>query len=923
MADTERAATTLATPAHPAATTNAAAAAATASSSNGDGDHEMSAVDQSAAAGSATAPTVAGGAQPQRADVCPAFNTPAGCQNSGCQLLHQAGAVDADGAARDPATPAAPESTQGPLLVKSCKPCMWHRAGSCRRGEECWFTHDVTSGDGRGTEQPGAAQPGAASSSAGPSSGPAAQAAAASTGPGSGNVPANAANGPASATAQTTQEASADAETCSICIEVPAIYGLLEHCNHVFCQDCLRKWRKTQRRVETFRNSDVTQRCPICRAPSHFVVPSPISLRDEDKTNFIATFKQTRSKQPCKHFEKSKEQQNVLFCPFGDDCHYAHQITPDGPRHLFGRGATECLHQFRRRGRAGAAANQQGQQAAGQQGQQAAAQQGQQAAAQQGQQAVAQRAAGQPAAAQQAADGQRAAVQPAAGRQANAARAQGRQPPPQPVGEARAQRLAALVNARAGQQPPAQPRNARAQRVAAQPRNAAAQRAPAQPINAGAQRAAFDPYDERAYEIPPGLRGNAEVEGAQARLFAALDNLRTIRARTAALAAGLGLQTRPASLLNAGAQNRPAPALLDPRAVRPPVQTLNEVRAERRLAGPFYRAGPERAPAQRPAAQRPAAQREPAQRSAAQRAPSQRAPAQPPRPSDANPLANPSDGRVAGSLGGIRDSLQGFFGIFQGRAQSGADAAGNASGSGARPGTHNEGGAAGARPPGARRVAGEDSDSDEAVFYDYDEDVGDAEAPQSRRDGRAVRESDGQDGRTASGSNSRQSGAPSHRPPTAAAGPSRAVAAGSGLAQAALPSTGLQQSASSIRDQQARRGAQDSDDDILDGDDLLYSDDDMDSEDDFMADMLEAARMSLGLGPHDEVPIEYVAGLQNTERARQGQRAEPARSDRNRPAAASAAGDGGRPRGEGGPAPPRPAARSQPDADGDVEMGDS
>ncbi|EPQ31703.1 uncharacterized protein PFL1_01036 [Pseudozyma flocculosa PF-1] len=786
MADTERAATTLATPAHPAATTNAAAAAATASSSNGDGDHEMSAVDQSAAAGSATAPTVAGGAQPQRADVCPAFNTPAGCQNSGCQLLHQAGAVDADGAARDPATPAAPESTQGPLLVKSCKPCMWHRAGSCRRGEECWFTHDVTSGDGRGTEQPGAAQPGAASSSAGPSSGPAAQAAAASTGPGSGNVPANAANGPASATAQTTQEASADAETCSICIEVPAIYGLLEHCNHVFCQDCLRKWRKTQRRVETFRNSDVTQRCPICRAPSHFVVPSPISLRDEDKTNFIATFKQTRSKQPCKHFEKSKEQQNVLFCPFGDDCHYAHQITPDGPRHLFGRGATECLHQFRRRGRAGAAANQQGQQAA-------------------------------------------------------------------------------------------------------------AQRAPAQPINAGAQRAAFDPYDERAYEIPPGLRGNAEVEGAQARLFAALDNLRTIRARTAALAAGLGLQTRPASLLNAGAQNRPAPALLDPRAVRPPVQTLNEVRAERRLAGPFYRAGPERAPAQRPAAQRPAAQREPAQRSAAQRAPSQRAPAQPPRPSDANPLANPSDGRVAGSLGGIRDSLQGFFGIFQGRAQSGADAAGNASGSGARPGTHNEGGAAGARPPGARRVAGEDSDSDEAVFYDYDEDVGDAEAPQSRRDGRAV----------------------------PAAGPSRAVAAGSGLAQAALPSTGLQQSASSIRDQQARRGAQDSDDDILDGDDLLYSDDDMDSEDDFMADMLEAARMSLGLGPHDEVPIEYVAGLQNTERARQGQRAEPARSDRNRPAAASAAGDGGRPRGEGGPAPPRPAARSQPDADGDVEMGDS
>ncbi|PWN48010.1 hypothetical protein IE53DRAFT_320177, partial [Violaceomyces palustris] len=168
--------------------------------------------------------------------------------------------------------------------------CKWFRAGHCRRAESCWFSHDLESRTG------------------------------------------------ASEGASHEREEEEEV-TCGICIDTPHVFGLLENCDHVFCLDCLKAWRWAKEKDVALIESGVTKQCPTCRAQSHFITPSHMARKGEAKARAIERYKDKLSRVPCKHFEKSKRLRDRPFCPFGDDCHYSHKLTPQDDRYLFHAGA--------------------------------------------------------------------------------------------------------------------------------------------------------------------------------------------------------------------------------------------------------------------------------------------------------------------------------------------------------------------------------------------------------------------------------------------------------------------------------------------------------------------------------------------------------------------------------------------------------
>eukprot|EP00831_Metopus_contortus_P052406 TRINITY_DN43995_c0_g1_i2.p1 TRINITY_DN43995_c0_g1~~TRINITY_DN43995_c0_g1_i2.p1 ORF type:complete len:310 (-),score=48.52 TRINITY_DN43995_c0_g1_i2:26-955(-) len=108
---------------------------------------------------------------------------------------------------------------------------------------------------------------------------------------------------------------------CNICYERILAqnkqFGLLSHCDHPFCLDCIRKWRGGYLKnvpKEFFRL------CPICRKESYLVIPSAFYLQSgPDKDYIIEQYKASLSSIPCKYFNKE-----MNFCPFGNSCFYAH-----------------------------------------------------------------------------------------------------------------------------------------------------------------------------------------------------------------------------------------------------------------------------------------------------------------------------------------------------------------------------------------------------------------------------------------------------------------------------------------------------------------------------------------------------------------------------------------------------------------------
>ncbi|KYQ99762.1 hypothetical protein DLAC_03707 [Tieghemostelium lacteum] len=122
---------------------------------------------------------------------------------------------------------------------------------------------------------------------------------------------------------------------CGICFESIVDkgrrFGLLSHCNHVFCLECIREWRGTNQPITgqpipTNPNSiqNTARLCPMCRVNSHFIIPADIYVSDEKKQEIIEIYKSKLSTIPCKYFNKGKGS-----CKFGTSCMYAH-LNPDG-----------------------------------------------------------------------------------------------------------------------------------------------------------------------------------------------------------------------------------------------------------------------------------------------------------------------------------------------------------------------------------------------------------------------------------------------------------------------------------------------------------------------------------------------------------------------------------------------------------------
>ncbi|KAF9325851.1 hypothetical protein BG006_010684 [Podila minutissima] len=168
------------------------------------------------------------------------------------------------------------------------KPCRWYMAGYCLRGDECWFSHDLSS-----SHSPDGAsiffQDEATSSS---SSAPRHE----------------------------------DDRKCAICLELPTTFGLLVSCNHAFCLTCIRTWRSkdipSSNLDDEDRTNSVTKACPNCRTPSLYVVPSSFFPANQaQKDQIFSAYKQAAGKRPCKYFKLSGTRR---WCPFGDDCFFAH-----------------------------------------------------------------------------------------------------------------------------------------------------------------------------------------------------------------------------------------------------------------------------------------------------------------------------------------------------------------------------------------------------------------------------------------------------------------------------------------------------------------------------------------------------------------------------------------------------------------------
>ncbi|TDL23409.1 hypothetical protein BD410DRAFT_787234 [Rickenella mellea] len=176
------------------------------------------------------------------------------------------------------------------------KYCRFYAAGYCKHGDKCWFRHEVP--------------------------------------PGTSAL----ANVEDVQTQTPAEDTSSTEEHCGICYEKPVTFGLLNSCSHIFCLQCLRDWRDPGGKSEEIVQSGNTKKCPFCRVPSRYVIPSSRYFPSGHpmKREIVDKYKDSMARVPCKYFERSPPHRR--FCPYGRDCFYRHQ-NADGTLYTFERGA--------------------------------------------------------------------------------------------------------------------------------------------------------------------------------------------------------------------------------------------------------------------------------------------------------------------------------------------------------------------------------------------------------------------------------------------------------------------------------------------------------------------------------------------------------------------------------------------------------
>ncbi|KAF3491225.1 uncharacterized protein GIQ15_00742 [Arthroderma uncinatum] len=260
--------------------------------------------------------------------------------------------------------------------------CKWWKRGHCLRGDSCYFRHDPAL---LGVDQKPAAGTAIEIESTIPQN---------SQTPGQpGAAPQG--NGPASTKEQ---------EQCAICLESPKVYGLLIRCDHVFCLECIRKWRGSKKADKDDHDDDeweagdiwgsvAIKSCPLCRKPSKYIIPSavfptPPTPEDTSASSFESGPSHDRSKGknhappnplkesiikeytrnmktiPCRYFEAAvkswkakvkretergkKEPPFRPVCFFVNKCHYAHIHPITKKPYIFEVGHIAELHRTRR-----------------------------------------------------------------------------------------------------------------------------------------------------------------------------------------------------------------------------------------------------------------------------------------------------------------------------------------------------------------------------------------------------------------------------------------------------------------------------------------------------------------------------------------------------------------------------------------------
>jgi len=110
---------------------------------------------------------------------------------------------------------------------------------------------------------------------------------------------------------------------CAICYEniteKKRRFGILTGCDHMFCLECIRTWRRNYD-----LDTSVIRACPICRKPSHYVIPSDHFVEGQDKTELENNYKNQLKLISCKYYDGGKG-----TCPFGHSCFYLHDKIND------------------------------------------------------------------------------------------------------------------------------------------------------------------------------------------------------------------------------------------------------------------------------------------------------------------------------------------------------------------------------------------------------------------------------------------------------------------------------------------------------------------------------------------------------------------------------------------------------------------